>query len=488
MRSPGLLLLLASWVGLGAQTTTAPTTTYSNVEFTWRLHRELVRAGPNENLVWSPLSLQAVLAVLGEGARGQTAEECGAFLGLPASARRPGDAARPWDFAAVHQANRAAVQALCAPWSKPNGEEAQRMLDQTKDPLSRSERGKLDQLTTIGSDRLGPYRPFLFRSVNRLWVQSGLPLEADHLAVIRGWYGQGLVAVADFKGQPAAERLRLNLWVERETEGLIKNFVGNDEWSKETRLAVTNVVTLRSDWSSRFDPANTRRERFYALGESAPLGVPTMQQDGAFRYAAFNRDGTLFATPDKVPATANDADPSFYPNQGGYHLVELPYAGQRASMVLVQPTRLGRLIELEAKLSSAQLLGMFDSGKERRCLVKLPRFKTRSSTPLLAPAARLGLVTLAKANDADLTGLCAPPDHRDRLFLGGLRQTADIEVNEMGTVAVAATGGILGGLGGPPPTRPFVPQFIANQAFLYFIKDNETGQILFMGRMMNPTK
>ena len=490
MRLHELILLLALGLApqLDAQTTTAQASAYSNVEFAWRLHRELALTGPNDNLVWSPLSMQSVLAVLGEGARGRTAEELGMCLGLPASARRPGDAARPWDFTSIHQANRLATSALCAPWSPPDQEQSERMLKQTPDKLTRREYGKIQEMTTVGGDRLGPYRPFVFRSVNRLWVQRGLPLEAECLATIRGNYGQGIVEGVDFVGNRMAERLRVNGWIERETEGLLKDFIGQDEWSHQTRLVATNVVYLRADWSVRFDPASTVRERFYALGQSAAIGVPMMQNKMWARYAAFNRDGTPFATPEEVPLDANDADPAFYPNKGGYHLVEMTYAGQRASMVLVQPTRFARLVDLEATLTTAQLRDMLNAGKQRQCFVKLPRFKTRTTSSLLDPMARLGLAALAKARDADFTGLCAPQEARDRLYLEALRQTADIEVNERGTVAAAASSGSLMGLGGAPATRRFVPQFIANQAFLYFIKDEETDQILFMGRLMNPAK
>jgi len=123
-------------------------------------------------------------------------------------------------------------------------------------------------------------------------------------------------------------------------------------------------------------------------------------------------------------------------------------------------------------------------------MVHMPKFKTRTDASLLAPLAMMGVTSLSNRNAADLTGMCRPTPLEGSLYLQGLAQVTDIEVNERGTVAVSTTfaGGSLGGIGVAPPTRPFIPQFIANQAFLYFIKDNETGQILFMGRMMNPTK
>lgn len=122
-----------------------------------------------------------------------------------------------------------------------------------------------------------------------------------------------------------------------------------------TRLVSVNVTYLRADWSHRFDPKETRPGKFFAFGEKSVLLVPTMSHNEDCRYVALNRDGSIFPTPDKVPAGSNDADISFYPKEGGYHVIERPYAGQRASMVMILPTRFQRLTELEAALTPAQL-------------------------------------------------------------------------------------------------------------------------------------
>lgn len=491
MRLPHLIAagICMKVVGLFGQTPAAAPA-YSNADFALRMHRELVRPEPNANFVWSPLSLQSVLAVMAEGARGKTADELGVCLGLPMSARRPGDLARPWDFTSFHRANHDAIKALRAPWAATDDAEASRLYRESKYKPDRLTRAKMEELTTSGSDGRGPYQPFVFRSVDRLVLQKGLPLEQDFQSVIRGHYPGGVVESVDFQGGFDSERRRLNAWIAQQTDGIIKDPIPADAWTAATRLVSVNVTYLRADWSHRFDPKETRPGKFFAFGEKSVLLAPTMSHDEECRYVALNRDGSIFPTPDKVPTGSNDAHISFYPKEGGYHVIERTYAGQRASMVMVLPTRFLRLTELENALTPAQLEVILRGGKERTCMVQMPKFKTRTDASLLAPLALMGVTSLSNRNAADLTGMCRPTPLEGSLYLQGLAQVTDIEVNERGTVAVSTTfaGGSLGGIGVAPPTRPFVPQFIANQAFLYFIKDNETGQILFMGRMMNPTK
>lgn len=484
--------LLAACVCMGAlaQTPPAPVAEYANLGFAWRLHQELARSGSNENLVWSPLSLQSVLAVVAEGARGKTAAELGTCLGLPASARRSGDEERPWDFTVLHQANRAAVAALRAPWAAPDQVEARRLNEVAHGKPDRRTRGKMEELTTTGDDYRGPYQPFVFRSVDRLVVERDLPLEQDYLGSIRALYPEGTIERVDFKHGHEAERLRMNQWITRQTDGIIRDPISANAWKPGTRLAAVNVTYLRADWSHRFDPEKTQLDRFSALGERSILRVPMMSHVESCRYVAVNRDGSVFPTPGEVPAATRDEDPAYYPKEGGYHVIEKTYAGQRASMVLVLPTRFGRLADLEAALTPAHLEVILRDGKERYCFVKMPKFKTRTLISLPAPLARLGLSTLTDGFNANLTGIHVPVQPQDRLRMESLDQVTDIEVNEKGTVAVSVTfgAGIGGGGGAGPKTRPFVPQFIANQAFLYFIKDNETGQVLFIGRMTNPAR
>jgi len=491
MRLPHLIAvgICMEVVGLFGQTP-APAPAYSNADFALRMHRELVRPEPNANLVWSPLSLQSVLAVMAEGARGKTAEELGVCLGLPAAARRPGDLTRPWDFTSFHQANHAAIEAMRAPWSAPDDAEASRLYRESKGKPDRLTRAKMEELTTSGWDGLGAYQPFVFRSVDRLVVQKGLSLEQEFLGAIRGHYPGGMVESVDFQGSFDSERRRMNAWITQQTDGIIKDPISSDAWSAATRLVSVNVTYLRADWSRRFDPKETRPEKFFAFGEKSVLMAPTMSHNEDCRYVALNRDGSVFPTPDMVPAGTQDTDASFYPREGGYHVIERPYAGQRASMVMVLPTRFQRLAELEAALTPAQLEVILQGGKVRSCQVQMPKFKTRTTASLLKPLALMGVAALSNGNAADLTGMCRPTPPERSLYLQGLAQVTDIEVNERGTVAVSATfsSGAWGGIGEGPKMRPFVPQFIANQAFLYFIKDNATGQVLFVGRMTNPLR
>lgn len=483
-------LLLATCFLLKAAMATAQTTqesSYSNVRFAWTLHREITKDKPNDNFVWSPFCLQQVLAVVGEGARGRTAKELGDCLGMPIAALHPGDNDRPWDFAPLHLANSSATKALRTPWAQANQEQAMRLFrSETQD---RRTLGKVEEMTTLGLDGLGPYRPFTFRSVDRLLVQRGLPIEQEFLRAIRQEKPEGAVEQVDFKTNPESERLRMNQWIAQQTEDVIKDPIQKGVWKPQTQLVAVNVAYFRADWSKRFNPEETRQGSFYALDGKHPQLVPMMTCQESCRYVAFNRDGSVFPTPEMVPTESNNADPAFYPKEGGYHVIEKTYAGRRASMVLVLPSRLNRLAELEAEITISQIEQILRAGKEWRCDIKLPKFKVRTSASFLDSLTRLGVTSFADRRKHDFTGIYKAPTPQEALCLEDLNQVVDIEVNERGTVAVAVAvghGGGVGGVAARPQLRPFIPQFIANQAFLYFIKDNETGQILFVGRTTNP--
>ena len=99
---------------------------------------------------------------------------------------------------------------------------------------------------------------------------------------------------------------------------------------------------------------------------------------------------------------------------------------------------------------------------------------------------KLGLTSVFDVGRADLSGIAAPPPP---LYVSGFLQKGELEVNERGTIAAVVTAfGIAGGAGRgePPKSRPFVPQFVADHPFLYLIKDDQTGQVLFMGRVLRP--
>ena len=162
----------------------------------------------------------------------------------------------------------------------------------------------------------------------------------------------------------------------------------------------------------------------------------------------------------------------------GLKMIELPYRGGDSSMLILLPDDKDGLAKLEATLTLDQLVGWFPSMQATGLNLILPKFTFTSKLDLVGDLKDLGLNRPFVFGDADFSGMDGGKD----LFISQAIQKAFIEVNEEGTKAAAVTEvAVMLGAAPPPPIT-----FRADHPFLYFIRDNKTGTILFMGRVVDP--
>ncbi len=421
-----------------------------NLEFVLRTHRVLVAQKPSGNVFWSPASLQCALAVLGEGSRGGSAEEVAGVLRL--STARGADS----PFAALHALNRATAQHLGAPVP--------------------TEPAPVPDV---------PQQVFAYRQAGHLWVQQGFPIKSSFVDTLKASYGPEVLLSADFLTNAEGERLKANSMMAKETEGLVPEALPPGFFKPDTRVAFADVVHMRADWSLPFNAKITSPEAFKAEGEGV-VKVAMMSDHRDVRYAAFEADGSLFATPEMVPHANDDNDPRHYPSAGGYQVIRLGYYGGRASMLFVLPVGDGKLSAFEEALTAPKIDALLRAGRNFDCRVRLPRFKASADWDLVPALQKLGLESVFDRNRADLTGVASPPPP---LYVSDFLQKGELEVNERGTIAAVVTAfGIAAGMGMDDRTkpRPFRPRFFADHPFLYLVVDDVTGQVLFMGRVLRP--
>ena len=108
----------------------------------------------------------------------------------------------------------------------------------------------------------------------------------------------------------------------------------------------------------------------------------------------------------------------------------------------------------------------------------IPRFKLTETMQLNAALSSLGMPSAFAPNKADFAGM----NGKRNLFISAALHKAFVDVNEEGTEAAAATGIVVGVTSLPP--RPKV--FRADHPFVFLIRDQQSGSILFIGRMVNP--
>jgi len=282
---------------------------------------------------------------------------------------------------------------------------------------------------------------------NRLWGQKGFAFLPAYLDLTRESYGAELQTL-DFQADPTACRNTINAWVAEQTAQRILDLMPAGSITADTRLVLTNAIYFKGKWATEFDPELTRPAPFYVTPEQT-VDVDMMAMKD-FTYSTY-------ATEDVT-------------------LAELPYRGQDLSMVLIVPTRLDGLSEVEAQLTPELLAAWIGSMEPREQDLYLPRFEMESSFGLNDVLVRMGMPDAFDANAADFSGM----DGKRDLSIQAAVHKAFVKVNEEGTEAAAATGVGVGVTSLPPSVR-------ADHPFLFLIRDKVTGSILFLGRMSDPT-
>ncbi len=292
---------------------------------------------------------------------------------------------------------------------------------------------------------------------NALWHQSEHPFIPAYLDRLHADFDAQLKPV-DFQHSPVAAREAINRWTSEQTHHKINGSAGPEEITPDTRLVLTDTIYFKGKWRTQFKASATKPAPFY-VSTNETVTVPMMFQNARFKV-----------THDET-----------WPIQ----LLELPYAGQDLSLVILLPGRSWdtaadqqtALTDLEADLTAAKLhdwLAKLDQTAPLEVNVSLPRFTATQNFELIPQLKALGMI-LAFGGTADFSGM----DGTTNLYLSAATHEAGIEVNESGTEAVAMTSfGV---------TRMGIPErFTVNHPFLFLIRDNASGCILFLGRITNP--
>ncbi len=282
-----------------------------------------------------------------------------------------------------------------------------------------------------------------------LWGQKGYGFLDEFLKLTRENYGAGLRQV-DFETDLEGARQRINGWVEGETRGKIKDLIPRGLLNELTRLVLTNAIYFKARWACTFDEEATREKPFTLL-DGKKVNVPMMRQTDRFGYGEYAE----------------------------LKVLELPYVRHELSMVVMLPAAVDGLPKLEKALDIQDLNGWLKELRSTRVEVEMPRFRITSKFSLGGALQSMGMTDAFSPRRADLSGM----NGRRDLFIQAALHKAYVDVDEQGTEAAAATGIVAGITAAPPVQRP--KQFHADHPFLFLIRDNRSGTILFLGRVVN---
>jgi serpin B len=344
--------------------------------------------------------------------------------------------------------------ALTMTWAGAGGDTAGEMAKALHLPGEKDQAGAAIQASADLQNRLQAVGggKFQLNVANALWGQQGYPFKDAYIGLIKANFGGGLEQV-DF-AQAEKTRLTINKWVEVQTKDKIKDLIGAGMLSPATRLVLTNAIYFKAVWADKFDKKATKKEPFHlAPGKT-------------------------------VQAELMDATRQYSLGQGdGAKVLEMPYAGLEVSMVIVLPDKPDGLAAVEKGLSAEKLTGWLGKLQGREVHLRLPRFKATKEFMLASELQALGVKLAFDSGKADFSGMAASA--KEPLFIGEVIHKAFVDVNEEGTEAAAATAVMM--FAGAAPREPEKPvEFIADHPFLFLIRDNRTGCILFMGRLANP--
>ncbi|XP_049744274.1 glia-derived nexin [Elephas maximus indicus] len=286
---------------------------------------------------------------------------------------------------------------------------------------------------------------------NAVFVKNGFKMEAPFVTRNKDVF---LCEVRNVSFEdPASACDSINMWVKNETRGMINSLISPDDLSGELiRLVLVNAVYFKGLWKSRFQPENTKKRPFMAAdGNSYP--VPMLAQLSVFRCGS--------------TSTSNDL---------WYKFIELPYHGDSISMLIVLPTESATPVSAIIPHISIKTIDSWMSMMvPKRIQVILPKFTAVAQTDMKESLKVLGITEMFEPSKANFSRIT----RSENLHVSHILQKAKIEVSEDGTKASAATTAIL-------IARSSPPWFIVDRPFLFIIRHNPTGAILFMGQINKP--
>ncbi|XP_067013039.1 serine protease inhibitor 77Ba isoform X2 [Anabrus simplex] len=289
-----------------------------------------------------------------------------------------------------------------------------------------------------------------FDSANVMVTDENRPVLQAYENVVRDVYNAHIIPVNFHKMKKAAQDI--NSWVSNVTHNRIPHIV-NEGDLKVPHLILANAVYFKGTWKYPFNESETTDEDFFDEAEKVIAKVPTMKQTSKFVFGY-------------IPEVES-------------HMLVLPYLGDQFSMVLAMPQKKVPLLQMLERIKLAsfhevlrqlhQIQGEFAEDVR----VHLPRFLIQSDFVLNSPLVKMGIAD-AFSDRANFRRISSQD-----IYVSKLIHKAEIEVNERGTIASAASGVMF--------VDKMLPSvFKANRPFAYFIIENEHKSVLFAGRVSNP--
>ncbi|XP_027513288.1 heterochromatin-associated protein MENT-like isoform X3 [Corapipo altera] len=400
-------------------------------KFTVDLFNKLNETNKGKNIFFSPWSISAALALTYLGAKGNTATEMAEVL---------------------HFTQAAGAEASSSVARPSRGRPKRRKMDPENKQAADVHSGFKKLLTAINK----PRSTYSLRSANRIYVEKSFLLLPTYIQLSKNYYKAEPQKV-NFKTAPEQSGKEINAWVEKQTEGKIKNLLTPRDVSNATVLILVNAIYFKAEWEVKFQEGHTDLQAF-RLSKNKTKPVKMMYMRNTFPVLIMERMN--------------------------FKMIELPYVKHELSMFILLPDDIKDnstgLEQLERELTYEKLSEWTDSKKMTETLVDLylPKFKMEERYDLSDNLVRMGMHS-AFSHNADFSGMT----EKGVLQISKVFHKSFVAVDEKGTEAAAATAVVIQ-LASAPVGH--VLKFKVDHPFFFFIRHNKSKSILFFGRFCSP--
>lgn len=287
---------------------------------------------------------------------------------------------------------------------------------------------------------------------NSLWLAEWFEPYDSYADAVRDTYLSDIDNV-DFLGDGVG---RINNWVVEKTQGKIPGVLSPNAVNERTAFVLLNAIYFKGAWAVPFSEEHTHESDFWT-------GAREVKTDFMSMEVVFD-----------------------YTQSDGVQVLKMPYDGYRLSMLVLLPSERNGLNHLEEIATPEQIDRWKEDLSPTRVDILLPKFEMKTNYDLIRPLRDLGATDVFDRNISDLSGI-ADLGPSALLYVNVAKQDAYVQVGEEGTEAAAVTAFVedLVTVSMEPPPAP-VP-FTADHPFLFLIQDDESGTILFMGRVSDPS-
>ena len=291
---------------------------------------------------------------------------------------------------------------------------------------------------------------YTLKTANAIWINNQSNILSEYQNTVEKYYLASSKSL-DFNNKSQSSANEINNWVRKNTNNKIDKLVSPDNINNLTEIIITNAVYFYADWLEKFDKKDTKNQDFKILN-GQNISIPFMNLTKSFNY-----------TEDE-----------------NTQILEMDYKGEKVSMLILLPKESSSQ-NIQSLITLEQINKWKSQLTKKKVLIQIPKFKFETEYKLIDNFQELGITSAFIGGKADFSKLSNKSD----LYINEINHKAYIDVSEKGTEAVAATSVGIMLMSLPRIVEPI--KFIVDHPFIFLISEKETGNILFVGRVTNPS-